>query len=137
MRLEELAMSIEENKRIILGFFENLSAGNGEAILGALADSATWWVQGNFQLSGTKSKKEFAALVGDLGAKIDGGLRVTPKGITAEGERVAVEAESYAKMKNGKTYQNTYHFLFIVRDGKIQSVKEYLDTIHANAVLCS
>jgi hypothetical protein len=135
--LEELAMSIEENKRIILGFFENLSAGNGEAILGALADSATWWVQGNFPLSGTKSKKEFAALVGDLGAKIDGGLRVKPKGITAEGERVAVEAESYAKMKNGKTYQNTYHFLFIVRDGKIQSVKEYLDTIHANAVLCS
>ena len=76
-------------------------------------------------------------MLGELGPKIDGGLRVTPKGITAEGDRVAVEAESYAKMKNGKTYQNTYHFLFIVRDGKIQSVKEYLDTIHANAVLCS
>jgi ketosteroid isomerase-like protein len=130
-------MGIEENKRTILGFFENLSAGNGEAVLGALADSATWWIQGNFPLSGTKSKKEFAAVVADLGSKIDGGMRVTPKGITAEGERVAVEAESYAKMKNGKTYQNTYHFLFTVRDGKIQSVKEYLDTIHANEVLCS
>ena len=130
-------MGIEENKRTILGFFENLSAGNGEAVLGALADSATWWIQGNFPLSGTKSKKEFAAVVAELGSKIDGGLRVTPKGITAEGDRVAVEAESYAKMKNGKTYQNTYHFLFTVRDGKIQSVKEYLDTIHANEVLCS
>jgi ketosteroid isomerase-like protein len=114
-----------------------LSSGNAEAVLGALADTATWWVQGNFALSGTKSKKEFAELIGGLGSKIDGGLRVTPKGITAEGERVAVEAESYAKMKNGKTYQNTYHFLFTVRDGKIQSVKEYLDTIHANEVLCS
>ena len=71
------------------------------------------------------------------GTKIDGGLRVTPTGLTAEGDRVAVEAESFAKMKNGKTYQNKYHFLFIVRDGKIQSVKEYLDTIHANEVLCS
>ncbi len=130
-------MSIEDNKRFILGFFENLSAGNGEAVLGALADNATWWVQGNFPLSGTKTKKEFAALVGDLGSKIDGGLRVTPKGITAEGDRVAVEAESHAKMKNGKTYQNSYHFLFIVRDGKIHSVKEYLDTTHANEVLCS
>ena len=38
---------------------------------------------------------------------------------------------------NGKTYQNTYHFLLVVRDGKIQSVREYLDTIHANEVLCS
>lgn len=130
-------MSIEDNKRLILGFFENLSAGKGDAVLGTLADSATWWVQGNFPLSGTKTKAQFAALVGELGSKIDGGLRVTPKGITAEGDRIAVEAESLAKMKNGKTYQNTYHFLFIVRDGKIQSVKEYLDTIHANAVLCS
>ncbi len=129
-------MSIEDNKRVILGFFENLSAGKGDAVMGTLADNATWWVQGNFPLSGTKTKAEFGALVGELGSKIDGGLRVTPKGITAEGDRVAVEAESYAKMKNGKTYQNTYHFLFIVRDGKIQSVKEYLDTIHANAVLC-
>ncbi len=106
-------------------------------MLGALADNATWWVQGNFALSGTKTKAEFAKLVGDLGTNIDGGLRLTPKGITAEGERVAVEAESYAKMKNGKTYQNTYHFLFIVSDGKISSVKEYLDTIHAKDVLCS
>jgi hypothetical protein len=48
-----------------------------------------------------------------------------------------VEAESYGKMKNGKTYQNQYHFLFIVRDGKIQQVKEYLDTMHAADVLCS
>jgi ketosteroid isomerase-like protein len=115
-------MGIEENKRTILGFFENLSAGNGDAVLGALADSATWWIQGNFPLSGTKSKKEFAAVVAELGSKIDGGLRVTPKGITAEGERVAVVAESFAKMKNGKSYHNTYHFLFTVRDGKIQSV---------------
>jgi ketosteroid isomerase-like protein len=96
-------MGIEENKRLVLGFFENLSAGNGAAVLGAMADSATWWIQGNFPLSGTKSKQEFAAVVGELGSKIDGGLRVTPKGITAEGDRVAVEAESYAKMKNGKT----------------------------------
>jgi len=40
-------------------------------------------------------------------------------------------------MKNGKTYQNKYHFLLLVRDGKIQQVKEYLDTMHANDVLCS
>jgi hypothetical protein len=130
-------MGIEENKRLVLGFFENLSAGKGEAIMEAMADSATWWVLGNFPLSGTKSKAQFGALMGELGAKIDGGLRVTPKGLTAEGDRVAVEAESHAKMKNGKTYQNTYHFLFTVRDGKIQSVREYLDTMHANEVLCS
>jgi ketosteroid isomerase-like protein len=130
-------MSVEENKKIVLGFIENLSAGNANAVFGAMADSATWWVAGNFALSGTKTKAQFAELIGQLGPKIDGGLRVTPKGVTAEGDRVAVEAESYAKMKNGKTYQNLYHFLFVVRDSKIQSVKEYLDTAHAADVLCS
>jgi ketosteroid isomerase-like protein len=50
--------------------------------------------------------------------------------MTAEGERVAVEAESKAKLANGTLYHNRYHFLFVVRDGRIQAVKEYLDTLH-------
>jgi ketosteroid isomerase-like protein len=31
---------------------------------------------------------------------------------------------------NGTLYHNRYHFLFIVRDGRIHVVKEYLDTLH-------
>jgi uncharacterized protein len=45
-----------------------------------------------------------------------------------------VETESYAKLKNGRVYNNLYHFLFIVRDGKIHQVKEYLDTVHTHEV---
>jgi uncharacterized protein len=130
-------MSTEDSKRIVLGFFENLNAGNAAAALDALGDSATWWIQGNFPLSGTKTKAQFVELLGQLGAAIDGALSLRVKGVTAEGDRVAVEAESFAKMKNGKTYQNRYHFLCEVRDGKIQAVREYLDTMHANEVLCS
>ncbi|MGA2408833.1 MAG: nuclear transport factor 2 family protein [Candidatus Binataceae bacterium] len=130
-------MGVEENKRIVAAFFEDMSSGNGAAVMNALADSATWWVAGSFPLSGTKTKQQFAELLGSLGPKIDGGLSIRPTGVTAEGDRVAVEAQSYGKLKNGKIYQNQYHFLIEVRDGKIQSVKEYLDTIHANDVLCS
>jgi ketosteroid isomerase-like protein len=130
-------MSTEDSKRIVLGFFENLNAGNAAAALDALGDSATWWIQGNFPLSGTKTKAQFVELLGQLGAAIDGALSLRVKGVTAEGDRVAVEAESFAKMKNGKTYQNRYHFLCEVCDGKIQAVREYLDTMHANEVLCS
>jgi ketosteroid isomerase-like protein len=59
-------MSVETNKKIVADFFENMSAGNGPAILAALADSATWWVAGNFALSGTKTKQEFAELLGGV-----------------------------------------------------------------------
>jgi uncharacterized protein len=59
------------------------------------------------------------------------GLRVTPKGLTAKGARVAVEAESYGETASGKVYNNLYHFLVEVREGKIQAVRAYIDTMHA------
>ena len=131
-------MSAEENKHVVLSFFENFSAGKVDAALAMLADTATWWVAGNpeqFALAGTRTKAQFAELVNGIGAAMPKGLRVTLKGLTAEGERVAVEAESYGETATGKIYNNLYHFLFEVRGGKIQAVREYLDTMHAKAVL--
>jgi uncharacterized protein len=130
-------MGVEDNKKVVLGLLEAMSAGNLNAVSNALADSATWWVAGNFPLSGTMTKAKFCELFGNVGSATEGGLRLTPKGVTAEGDRVALEVESYAKLKNGRVYNNQYHFLFVVRDGKIQQVKEYLDTMHANQILCS
>jgi ketosteroid isomerase-like protein len=37
--------------------------------------------------------------------------------------------------QNGRTYHNQYHFLFILRDGKIVRMKEYLDTMLAHEFL--
>lgn len=131
-------MSAEDNKKVVLSFFENFSAGKAEAALALMADNATWWVAGKpdlFALAGTKTKAQFAEIVKGLGAAMPKGLRITPKGITAEGDKVAVEADSYGELANGKVYNNQYHFLIEVRNGKIQAVREYLDTQHAHAVL--
>ena len=131
-------MSAEENKNVVLSFFENFSAGKVDAALAMLADTATWWVAGSpekFVLAGTKTKAQFTELLNGIGAAMPNGLRVTPKGLTVEGDRVAAEAESYGETATGKIYNNLYHFLFEVRDGKIQAVREYLDTMHAKEVL--
>ena len=131
-------MGAEENKRLVLGFFEDMSAGNAEAFLGAMADNATWWVAGdpkNFPLAGTKTKAEFTKLFGGIGEVMPKGLKITPKGVTAEGNRVAVEAESYGEHANGKIYNNLYHFMVECDNGKVTAVREYLDTMHANDVL--
>ena len=45
-----------------------------------------------------------------------------------------METESYAELTNGRVYNNLYHFVFIVRDGKIAGVKEFLDTEHTTAI---
>jgi ketosteroid isomerase-like protein len=131
-------MSAEANKQVVLSFFENFSAGKFDAALALMADTAIWWVAGNpdkFVQAGTKTKAQFAELVQGIGTAMPKGLRVIPKGLTAEGNRVAVEAESYGETANGKIYNNRYHFLFEVRGSKIQAVREYLDTMHAKEVL--
>lgn len=126
-------MTIEANKALVTKFWQAFSAGKYDEVLGMLSDDATWWVAGKTALSGTYPKAEFAKLLGQITPMAPKGLRVTPKGLTAEGDRVSVEAESYAEFNNGRTYNNIYHFMMVIRDGKFCAVREYLDTEHVTA----
>ena len=50
--------------------------------------------------------------------------------LTAEGDRVAFEAEAYAVNKaNGRVYDNRYHHLITCSNGKITALREYQDTL--------
>lgn len=124
------------NKKLIAEFMEVFSTGNVESILGYLAPTATWWVAGTIEgISGIKNKQEFREMLSGLSTNTkSGAIALTPLAWTAEGDRVAVETESYSEMNNGRVYNNLYHFVFEVRDGLIQSVKEFLDTEHTRAV---
>ncbi len=126
-------MSTEENKKIVADYFAKRSAGDARAF-DHFADSATWMIMAKGPMGGTKSKAELVQIAAQNTARFEAPIRLTVTGLTAEGERVAVEAQGYARLKNGKTYENNYHFLFIVRDGKIQMGKEYCDFHHAMEV---
>jgi ketosteroid isomerase-like protein len=132
------AISTEANTNVVLSFLDNVSAVKYDAALALLADTATWWVVGKpeeFVMAGTMTKAQFTEGLKGMGEMIPKGLRFSIKGITAEGNRVAVEAESIGETATGKTYNGQYHFLFEVRDGMIQAVREYADTLHAQKVL--
>lgn len=124
------------NKQLIAEFMEVFSAGDVDRILSYLSDDATWWVGGTMEgISGTKDKAGFGQMLAGISeSTATGAIRLTPLAWTAEGDRVAVETESYSELKNGRVYNNLYHFVFVVRDGKITSVKEFLDTEHTRAV---
>ena len=55
----------------------------------------------------------------------------------ADGERAVVLSRGTARTKAGKDYNNTYAQVFTVRDGKIVSVREYMDTALVDAVFGS
>ena len=122
-------MSTEENRRTALKFLEAMSAGQIDESL--MTEDIQWWVPGR----GLLSKAEFYALAGAFGGLVKDRITMTVRGVTAEGDRVAIEAESYGELKNGRIYNNTYHFLFVFRGGKICLSKEYNDSKHAAEVL--
>ena len=127
--------SIEENKRVARRLFECLSRGDTKAVLDLYADDATVWTAGSLAFSGRRSKQEVAPLMEGILGAFPEGLHFTIQGMTAEGDRIAVEAESSGRHASGKLYHNLYHFLLVVRDGKVREVKEYLDTKLAHEVL--
>lgn len=73
-----------------------------------------------------------AAKVKDAGFASGGRMTVTVLGMTAEDDRVAMEAKSEGVVSPStyRTYGNFYHILFRIRDGLIILYKEYQDTLH-------
>lgn len=122
---------------VIRRFMEIFSSGDVAGVVDAMDPEGTWWVAGTMPISGTYSREEFGRLLADVGSTCEGPIVLDPKSFIVSGDLAAVETESFARTHAGKNYNNHYHFLFEVRNGKILRVKEYLDTMHTNEVLCS
>jgi uncharacterized protein len=122
-----------QNTATVREFLEVFSTGNVPGILDRLDDDATWWVSGKTEgFAGTKTKDEMGKLLESVVPVYTGGaLKITPLQIVAAGDRVAVEAEGYAELTNGRVYNPQTSFFFRLANGKITEVREYLDTHHA------
>jgi ketosteroid isomerase-like protein len=123
----------EQNKSIVREFLDVFSTGDVPRILERLHDDATWAVLGKVEgFAGTRSKAEMGTLLeGVVTMYKAGALRLTPRELTAEGDRVVVEAEGYGELTNGRVYNPQYVLVFEIADGKVKRVREYLDTQHA------
>ncbi|RYF43888.1 MAG: nuclear transport factor 2 family protein [Comamonadaceae bacterium] len=127
----------ERNKQVAIEFYRRFDAGDIPGVLDTMADDATFWIAGKPGSNpsvGTHSKAEMATMFHRIMKQMRGGLKMTVKGVTAEGERVALEVESYGELHNGRVYNQEYHALMTVRDGRIAAVREYMDTQHVAAV---
>ena len=131
-------MSSESNKALVAEFFAHFKRKGVGKALDMMTEDATWWIGGKpelFPLCGLKTKEEMGAILNELVPGTEDGLEIKPKSMIAEGNLVACEAESYGVLGNGRVYNNEYHFLIEIREGKIARVKEYLDTMHTADVL--
>ena len=124
------------NKRFVERFFESLNAGDAEAIVAAYSDDGEVWTSGHTLISGRFAKADIRAAAGHIFTAFPDGLRFTLRGMVAEGDKVAVEAESRGRHASGRIYSNDYHFLFELAGGRIRRLKEYIDTERVTDILC-
>lgn len=124
----------DQARRTVEHFMEVFSSGDAQATTNLMTDDATWWVAGTTGLSGTYDRQAFTRLLGSVNETCTGPIKLTPLAWTIDGDRVAVETESLTHTRSGRKYNNQYHFLFRLRDGKVAGVREYLDTMHTQSV---
>lgn len=123
--------SIEKNKKIALQFLRcsyNLAMDDAVAMLD---DEFTWWVLGDpgkHKVAGKKNKEQATRMLRNMYKVLPKGMCYDIIGVTAESDRVAIEVHAEGVWFNGATYKNDYHFLLRVKNDKVLSVREYLDT---------
>jgi ketosteroid isomerase-like protein len=124
-------MDISNNKQAVSTFFTLLNEQKMKEAFELISEDMNWWILGNIPVSGNYDKRKISLGLKMLHRSFDD-FKFSIGQMTAEEDRVSVILESHGKRKtNGKAYNNHYHFLITLLDGKIKDVKEYFDTVHA------
>jgi uncharacterized protein len=119
---------LEENKQTVARFWSAFSHCRFDEALDLLDDAASWWVAGDLpNVSGVYTKAQCGPMFAGIAGSTRDGVHVTPGTMTAEDDRVAMEATSHGVTTDGVDYRNIYHVLHVVRGGKILIVREYMD----------
>ncbi len=128
--------TIEKNKQRTRAFITAMERGDAAAIADTYAEDGHVVTMGNTLISGSRNKEEIRQFAGGVLDAFPGGLTFTIHTMTAEDDRVAVEASSEGMHVSGQPYKNHYHFLLTWRDGELVELKEYMDTEIVTDILC-
>ena len=118
----------QRNKDAARRFVEGMGRDFARAIDEAMAEDCRIVTQGTTAISGVRGKAEALEAVALVGQIFPGKLPTTIHVMIAEGDTVAIQAESHAVHVSGRPYNNKYAFWMRFRDGKLIEMIEYLDT---------
>jgi ketosteroid isomerase-like protein len=121
-------LTTQSPKDVALGFFDDAENGRFAEAMARLAPDIAYDVVVPAPYGGVFDRDGLIAVITETANRLVEPMRLTITGVTAEGERVAIEAEGRAVTKAGKPHNNRFHFLFVVRDGVIVEAREYLDS---------
>jgi uncharacterized protein len=122
-------VSIEKNIQTVKNFFAAIGRGDREALRALVAEDIEWIIPGkDWPLAGTH--RGHAGLV-DLLETASKSIETStePREFVAQGDRVLVVGFARGKIKaTNKTFEDDWIFAITVRDGRLTSIREYVDT---------
>jgi uncharacterized protein len=121
--------NIEQNKQVAREFFKALGELDLEGLMSVLSPEVIFNVQNSGCMGGKMTLAELSGAGEALGAACPNGIRFDIMDLTAEDDRVSCRVDGYAKTGDGQDYNNQYHFLLKMKDGKIVETFEYLDSL--------
>ena len=121
----------EANKALVRRYFETIASDGFGKALELVAEDAIWWYP---RAEAGLGKKDMIAAMDSAAGVLVGNMGNEIVSMTAEDDRVAAEVNGSSLRKSGNRYDNVYHFLFRVRDGKIVELREHNDTLYASQV---
>jgi ketosteroid isomerase-like protein len=128
----------ERNKQVVLDFLDRAHAFDLDGMARYWAEDCTrYGPRPSSPLAAAISTR--AALMAEIPKHLHlytkGTLKTEVERLIAEGPFVAIQYILRAKTGAGEDYENYYHYMFEIRDGRIKNYWEYLDTRYAQAKL--
>jgi uncharacterized protein (TIGR02246 family) len=126
------------SRAVLRSYLDALLAGDLDRIADSFAEDATWSLHGTLPLAGVRRGRAAIVdfLVGAGSLYAPGTQSFSFGDITADGERAVLEWRvTGTASATGRAYDNEYCGVFVVRDGRIAEVREYLDSLHAAETL--
>jgi uncharacterized protein len=127
-----------DSKNVLRRYVAAVQAGDAEVIRELFAEDATWTLHaGQLPISGTWTGRdtiidEFLATA--MAHYEPGSVSLEITGMIAERDQVVLQWTSRARTREGRRYENGCIGVFTICDGKIQDVREYMDTLYASEV---
>ena len=122
-------MNTKENIQTVKDFFAAIGRGDRKALLALVAEDIEWIIPGeDWPLAGTRHGH---AGLADLLETASRSLETStePREFIAQGDRVLVVGFAKGKIKaTNKTFEDNWVFAITVRDGRLASIREYIDT---------
>ena len=108
-------------EQLVQDFFKAIAVGDLPDDL-VTPDMTFWSVN-----SGTSNKARFHGGVKILASIFGGTLTYFIDALTAQEDRIVAEIHSQGTLNSSEPFDNTHVFLFRIREGRIASVKEYMN----------